>query len=111
MDAYRTDDAFYVHFDLPGVKPEDIDVTVERDVLTVRAERHGPQPDDAEMVASERLHGTFTRQLFLGEGLDTDKLEANYDAGVLTVRLPVAEQARPRKIEIVSGPAREAIHA
>lgn len=103
IDAYRKDDWFYVHFDLPGVKSEDIDLTVERNVLTVKAERRGAQADGAEVVVAERPQGTYTRQLFLGDTLDADKLEADYSAGVLTVRIPVAEQAKPRRVQIAAG--------
>jgi HSP20 family protein len=104
IDAYRKDDVFYVHFDLPGVRPDDIDLTVERNVLTVHAERRGPTADTegVELLAAERPQGTFTRQLFLGDTLDSEKLQADYDAGVLTVRLPVADQAKPRKVSISS---------
>ena len=102
IDAYRKDDVFYVHFDLPGVRPDDIDLTVERNVLTVHAERRGPTADSdgVELLAAERPQGTFTRQLFLGDTLDSDKLQADYDAGVLTVRLPVADSAKPRRVNI-----------
>ena len=104
IDAYRKDDVFYVHFDLRGVRPDDIDLTVERNVLTVHAERRGPTSDTegVELLAAERPQGTFTRQLFLGDTLDSEKLQADYDAGVLTVRLPVADQAKPRKVSISS---------
>jgi len=100
IDAYRKDDWFYVHFDLPGVRSDDVELTVERNVLTVRAERKGATEDGVELIAAARPPGMFTRQLFLGETPDTDKLEADYDAGVLTVRIPVAEQAKPRRVEI-----------
>jgi HSP20 family protein len=102
IDAYRKDDVFYVHFDLPGVRADDIDLTVERNVLTVHAERRGPTADTegVELLAAERPQGTFTRQLFLGETLDSEQLQADYDAGVLTVRLPVADAAKPRKVSI-----------
>ncbi|MEV5506614.1 Hsp20/alpha crystallin family protein [Streptomyces orinoci] len=103
IDAYEADGAFLIHFDLPGVDPGSIDLGVEQNVLTVRAERPSPQPDDREMVVAERPYGTFSRQLFLGETLETDKIEASYDAGVLTVRIPVAQAAKPRKIEISRG--------
>lgn len=103
MDAYRQGDEFFVHFDLPGVDPSSIDLTVERNVLNVSAKREWQRGDGADVIASERPQGTFTRQLFLGESLDTDHLDASYDAGVLTVRIPVAEQAKPRKVEITSG--------
>ncbi len=103
MDAYRSGDEFVVHFDLPGVDPESIDLDVERNVLTVRAERRSPAPEGAELVANERPSGTYSRQLFLGETLDTDRIDASYDSGVLTLRVPVAEQAKPRKIQITGG--------
>ncbi|MCQ4080634.1 Hsp20/alpha crystallin family protein [Streptomyces sp. RB6PN25] len=102
MDAYEADGCFLVHFDLPGIDPESIDLHVEQNVLTVRAERPAPQAADREILVAERPYGTFSRQLFLSETLDLDKIEAGYDAGVLTVRIPVAEAAKPRKIEISS---------
>ncbi len=100
MDAYREGDQFVVHFDLPGVATESIDLDVERNVLTVRAERKAMHAEDADMQTAERPRGVFSRQLFLGDTLDTDRIEAAYDAGVLTLRIPVAEKAKPRKIEI-----------
>ncbi|MFC7304462.1 Hsp20/alpha crystallin family protein [Streptomyces monticola] len=103
MDAYRAGDDFVVHFDLPGVDPESIDLSVERNVLNVRAERRAPAPEGAELIASERATGTFSRQLFLGETLDTERIDASYESGVLTLRIPVAEQAKPRKIQISGG--------
>ena len=103
MDAYRHGDHFVVHLDLPGVDPSNIDLTVEKNVLTVSAERQWQPAEGDQVLASERLQGSFSRQLFLGESLDTDRIEASYDAGVLTVTVPVAEQAKPRKVEINSG--------
>jgi HSP20 family protein len=105
MDAYRQGEEFVVHFDLPGVDTESIDLDVERNVLTVKAERHSAAADNdgVELFASERPRGAFSRQLFLGETLDTDNITASYDAGVLTLRIPVAEQAKPRKIAISGG--------
>ncbi len=103
MDAYRDGDSFVVHFDLPGVDPDSIDLTVERNVLTVRAERRWAPGEGQEVVTSERPQGSFSRQLFLGENLDVERIEASYDNGVLTITLPVAEQAKPRKVEITSG--------
>ncbi|MEU0943768.1 Hsp20/alpha crystallin family protein [Streptomyces canus] len=103
MDAYRSGDDFVVHFDLPGVDPESIDLDVERNVLNVRAERRLPAPEGAEMIVAERPTGSFTRQLFLGDTLDTERIDASYDAGVLTLRIPVAEQAKPRRIQISGG--------
>jgi HSP20 family protein len=101
MDAYRVGDEFVVAFDLPGVSPEAIELDVERNVLTVKAERRPTAAgDNVEMQVAERPLGVFSRQLFLGDTLDTEHVSASYDAGVLTLRIPVAEQAKPRKIEI-----------
>jgi HSP20 family protein len=119
MDAWREGDRFVIEFDLPGVSRESIDLDVERNVLTVRAERV-PRNGDWEMLAAERPRGVFSRQLVLGDNLDLDRIEASYDAGVLRLIVPVAEKAKPRKIEIggdvghdtVQGSAeREAIEA
>lgn len=100
MDAYRDDNTFVIHLDLPGIDADSIDLTVERSVLTVHAERKRPSDDDAERVVGERTYGTFSRQMFLGDTLDVDRLEADYVDGVLSIRIPVAEQAKPRRIEI-----------
>lgn len=102
MDAYRDGDEFVVCFDLPGITPDAIELDVERNVLTVKAERR-PIGKDVEMQVSERPLGAFSRQLFLGDTLDTDRIDAKYDAGVLTLRIPIAERAKPRKISITSG--------
>ena len=108
MDAYRAGDEFVVMFDLPGVAADAIEVDVERNVLTVRAERRPTvHADDVEMQISERPLGVYSRQLFLGENLDTDQIHAEYEAGVLSLRIPVAEQAKPRKIEVKVGAAGE----
>lgn len=109
MDAYRAGDDFIVHFDLPGIDPETIELDVERNVLNVRAERRSPAPEGAETVLAERPTGAFTRQLFLGETLDTERIDASYDVGVLTLRIPVAEQAKPRRIQISGGGGRKQI--
>ncbi|SFW78089.1 Hsp20/alpha crystallin family protein [Amycolatopsis australiensis] len=103
LDAYRAGDQFLVHLDLPGVRPESIEVDVEHNVLSVRAQRTTVPGDGAQVVVHERPAGTFTRRLHLGDNLDTDHVEASYDAGVLTLRIPVAEQAKPRKIAITAG--------
>ena len=102
MDAWREGDHFVIEFDLPGVAAESIDLDIERNVLTVRAERVA-RNGDWEMLASERPRGVFSRQLVLGDILDMTKIEAGYDGGVLKLRVPVAEQAKPRKIQIASG--------
>jgi len=100
IDAYRSGDEFVVQFDLPGVNPDAIDLTVEKNVLTVHAERKRSGGDGVELLVGERVHGTFSRQLFLGETLDTDRIDANYADGVLTLRLPIAEKAKPRRVQI-----------
>src|SRR3954468_7193995 len=100
MECYRSGDAFYLHFDLPGIDAETLDVTAENNTLTVRAERRRLGPEDAEYLVSERPTGTFARQLVLGDGVSLDALTANYHDGVLTLTVPVAEQAKPRRIEI-----------
>lgn len=102
MDAWREGDTFVLEFDLPGVRPETVDLDVERNVLTIKAERPA-QNGDWEMLASERPKGLFSRQLVLGDNLDLERIEAAYDAGVLRLRVPVAEKAKPRKIEIKTG--------
>jgi HSP20 family protein len=103
MDAYRNGDQFVVHFDLPGIDPESIDLTVEKNVLTVTAERNRTTQEGDDVLVSERFHGQYSRQLFLGETLDPDGIQAAYEHGVLTVTIPVAQQAKPRKVEITTG--------
>jgi HSP20 family protein len=110
MDAYRHGEQFVVQFDLPGVDPSSIDLDVERNVLTVKAERTPTYGEDVELQVAERPRGVFSRQLFLGDTLDTDRIEAHYDAGVLTLRLPIAQKAKPRKIEITGGNAPKVIN-
>jgi HSP20 family protein len=99
MDAWREGDSFTVEFDLPGVDVDSIELDVERNVLTVRADRP-MRETEAEIVASERPKGVFSRQLILGDNLDLDHVSANYDAGVLRLQIPVAEKAKPRKISV-----------
>jgi len=111
MDAYRAGEQFVVQFDLPGVDPSSIDLDVERNVLTVKAERTPTYGDDVELQVAERPRGVFSRQLFLGDTLDADRIEAHYDAGVLTLRLPIAEKAKPRKIHIAGGSGPKVINA
>ena len=111
MDAWRDGDTFHVEFDLPGIDLESIDLDVERNVVTVKAERP-TRASDAELIAAERPRGIFSRQLVLGDNLDTEHITASYDAGVLTLQIPVAEQAKPRKISITNnGEDRQAIDA
>ncbi|MBF4764433.1 Hsp20/alpha crystallin family protein [Nocardioides islandensis] len=99
MDAWRQGDTFVLEFDLPGVRPETVDIDVERNVLTVRAERPA-RNGDWELLAAERPSGLFSRQLVLGDNLDLERVEAGYEAGVLRLTIPVAERAKPRKIEV-----------
>jgi len=101
MDAWRDGDNFQVEFDLPGVRPESIDLDVERNVVTVKAERP-PRENQAELLAAERPRGVYSRQLVLGDNLDTENISASYDSGVLTLRIPVAERAKPRKISVAT---------
>lgn len=104
MDAYRRDDSFLLQLDLPGVTPESIELTVEDNVLTISAERPAPsKADNVESVIAERTFGTFNRQVVLGKTLDSERIEASYEGGVLTVAIPVAEQAKPRRIEVMVG--------
>lgn len=101
MDAYRKDDHFVVHFDLPGVDPASIELTVEKNMLAVAAERRW-DTDGAQVMASERPQGTYSRHLYLGDSLDADRVEASYDNGVLTVTIPVTPRAKARRIAIGS---------
>ena len=104
MDAYRKGDSFLLQLDLPGVAPESIELTVEENVLTISAERPAPpKSEGVESVIAERTFGTFTRQVVLGKTLDSERIEASYEGGVLTVAIPVAERAKPRRIEVSVG--------
>ena len=102
MEAYRRGDQFFIHLDLPGVRPDDVDLTVERNVLSVRAERRSFWQEGDDVVVDETPQGTFSRQLFVGDNLDAGRLEASFDQGVLTLTIPVAEQAKPRKVQIAA---------
>ena len=110
MDAYREGDEYVVVFDLPGVTPDAIDVDVERNMLTVKAERRpAAKADDVQMELSERPLGFFSRQIVLADSLDTERIKADYEAGVLTLRIPIAERAKPRKVAIGGGSAHKEI--
>ncbi|TDE98932.1 Hsp20/alpha crystallin family protein [Occultella glacieicola] len=100
MDLHRSGDTFVVDIDLPGVAPESIDLDVDGNTLTVQAERGSSLGDGERWIAKERATGTYRRQLSLGDGLDVDAIRADYAHGVLTLTIPVAEQAKPRKIEV-----------
>lgn len=109
MDAWRQGEEFVVEFDLPGIDVDSLDIDIERNVVTVRAERPAVDPN-REMLANERPRGVFSRQLVLGENLDTDRIEASYREGVLSLRIPVAEKAKPRKISVGRGDSHKAIN-
>jgi len=114
IDAYRSGEEFVVQFDLPGVDPEQVELTVEKNVLTIHAQRPRSTSDEVEMLVAERPHGTFSRQLFLGDSLDTDRIGASCADGVLTLRIPIAERAKPRRVAVHgtdSGPTPIDAHA
>jgi HSP20 family protein len=110
MDAWREQETFIVEFDLPGIDVDSIDLDVERNVLTVRADRPAREGIE-ELIAAERPRGVFSRQLMLGDNLDTEHISANYEAGVLRLQIPVAEKAKPRKIEVNAAADQRVIHA
>jgi HSP20 family protein len=110
MDVYREGDHFVLLVDLPGVDPDSIDVHVDNGMLTIKAERSGPQGDGLDWILSERTTGAYLRQLTLGDGVDTDRIQAGYEAGVLQVTIPVAEKAKPRRIAVTPGGGSAAIH-
>jgi HSP20 family protein len=103
MDAYRRGDVVVVHFDLPGVDPDTIDLTADQNTLTVTAERTWPAQEEDELIVSERLQGTYSRQLMLGDNLNADQITARYDQGVLTVKIPVAAESKSRKVQVEHG--------
>jgi HSP20 family protein len=107
MEAYRRGDQFLIHLDMPGVNPDDVNITLERNVVAIRAERRSPRQEGDEVLIDERPQGSFTRQLFLGENLDAERLNASYDKGVLTLTIPVSEQAKPRRVEISAEPGQQ----
>ena len=109
MDAYRRGDRFIVEFDLPGVEPASIELTVEQNVLTVRAERRLELRQDDEVLVAERPQGTYARQVFLGDALDSERVQADCRLGVLTLTIPVAEAAKPRQVRVGGGQEAETI--
>ncbi|WP_405769188.1 Hsp20/alpha crystallin family protein [Streptomyces sp. NBC_01538] len=112
MDAYREGEEYVIALDLPGVAKDAIDIDVERNMLTVKAERRPvPRADDVQMELSERPLGVFSRQLVLADTLDTERIQADYEAGVLTLRIPIAERAKPRKVSIGGGSAHREINS
>lgn len=111
MDAYRDGDQFIVNIDLPGVDPDAIDLSLERNEFTVTAERQWQPQENQQVVIAERPQGEFSRQLFLGDSLDGDGMQAIYDKGVLTLTIPVAEQAKPRKVEVSAAETSQPVEA
>jgi HSP20 family protein len=109
MDAYRRGDDFFVHLDLPGVDPSSIDITVEGANITISAERRFHQQEGDDILVSERPQGRFSRDLRVGTRIDSDGIEADYDGGVLTLRLPVAAEAKPRRVEVRSSEQQKTI--
>ncbi|CCQ14270.1 putative heat shock protein [Rhodococcus sp. AW25M09] len=114
MDLYKVDDHYMLSADLPGVDPGSIDVDVDRGTLTLTARRSAPESTGVQWISSERFAGTFRRQVSLGDGVDTERISASYDNGVLSVTIPLAERAKPRKIDIahteLSGETRSLEH-
>jgi HSP20 family protein len=102
MTAFRRGDQVFAYLDLPGVMPEDVDLTVERNVVSIRAERHPAHHDGDEVIVDERPYGVFLRQVFLGDSLDLDKMTASYDRGELCLTIPVSERAKPRRIPLAA---------
>lgn len=100
MDLFKAGDHYVLHADLPGVDPGSIDVSIDNGTLTLRAQRSAPSEEGVQWIASERFAGSFMRQLSLGEGIDAEQISATYENGVLSVTLPVAEKAKPRRIEV-----------
>lgn len=112
MEAFRRGDAFYVALDLPGIDPDDAQVTVEGNVVSIHATRKPARQEGDELLVDERPHGEFSRQLFLGENLDGGKLAANFERGVLTLTIPVAERSKPRRVQIAaSAPSARTVEA
>jgi len=103
VDAYRQGDHFVLRFDLPGISPDSVELTVEKNVLSLSGERSWEPGEDTKVLFSERPQGSFTRQLYLGEALDTDRIDASWENGVLTVTIPLAQKTRPRRVEITTG--------
>lgn len=103
MDLFKAGDHYVLNADLPGVDPGSVDVSVDNGTLTLRAQRTAPSEEGVQWIASERFSGTYMRQLSLGDNVDTDNISATYNNGVLSVTLPIAERAKPRRIEITGG--------
>ncbi|CRY79018.1 HSP20 family protein [Nocardia farcinica] len=111
MDLFKAGDHYVLNADLPGVDPGSVDVSVDNGTLTLRAQRSVPSEEGVQWIASERFAGTYMRQLSLGDNVDTDKISATYNNGVLSVTIPIAEKAKPRRIEITGGSEQKTIEA
>lgn len=111
MEAFRRGDQFIVRLDVPGVEPEDVHVTVERNVVTIRATRHPAREEGDDVIVDERPYGEYSRQLFLGDNLDAGRMRANFDRGVLSLAVPVSEASKPRRVEIGTSPERQSVEA
>jgi HSP20 family protein len=111
MDVWQADDGYHVALDLPGIDPGSVEITCERNVLTIRAERRAQYEEGHNVLLAERPQGSFTRQLQVGQALDTDKVQATYDSGVLMLTIPMAESAQPRRIEVQHGGGRQQLSA
>lgn len=111
VDAYRHGDEFIMHFDLPGVDPESVEVSVEQSMLSIAAERSWKPEEGDQVFMAERPQGRYSRQLYLSDNLDTDRVDASYDAGVLTLRVPVSEKAKPRRVQVSASGGKTALDA
>ena len=111
MDVWQAEDGYHVALDLPGIDPGSVEITSERNVLTIRAERRAEYEEGHNVLLAERPQGTFTRQLQVGEALDTEKVQATYTNGVLLLTIPLAEAAQPRRIEVQHGGGRQQLSA
>ncbi len=105
MDAYRRGSDVWVHVDMPGISADDVDINVERSVLTINAERSWPREEGDQLYLNERATGTFRRQVHLGDSLDVEGIEADFADGVLSLRIPISERAQPKRIEVKARPA------
>jgi HSP20 family protein len=100
MDVWQTDDGFHVCLDLPGVDPDSVDITTERNILTITAERRAEYQEGQSVLIAERPQGTFTRQLQLGDTVDAENIQASYGDGVLHLTLPMTQAAQPRRVQV-----------
>lgn len=102
VDLFREGDQYILSADMPGIDPDSVDLDVDGQLLTIRAERRAPISEEVKWLVHERPYGSYVRQFTLGDGVDVERITANYEHGVLSVIVPVAERAKPRKISIAS---------